>query len=563
MTRPSWLVATLSLLAVLPVVSCRQVVGIEERSSRSSRSGVALSIADEGCRACVGASCGKSAEACLADDGCKPLADCVLSLARDDVAGRSRCEASNRTASVGAAYTELDACVRAGCLPTCYGAGGLFAGLPEQCSACLESPSPGGCKDEIAACIADAACEHGCSQAYAEPGQMTPVTTERCSAVYLDQDAEVSNLDSCRLTCANDCPFKHAWDCVGAFAWPTTTSTTITIQGEYRSLSLVKGLGPPVAGVKVEACAAFMDGCVPTSTTQTDDAGRYALPVEANEALAGWRGFLRISGASGKDPLFPLYAFPGRPYTADHRTDPQLVLTNPDIQLVAGVMGTKVIPGRAQLSVIFLDCSGHITPDVELSISPSAIVDEPGSETTFRKQVTSSVSAYYAFNARPGCVEITGTKGGDVTHRQRVMLFADAITSAIPSPRDSINDPVFSCTPPLSPAGGGGGAVTRRGQRADDPMSAGRGAAVDTPAARARRPTGRRRAGRPSSPSSRTASWSPRGRTRSGPEQRAPRRGDKRQRCVGWRQDRWFGSSGPPPCRRASHPSARCRPRRC
>lgn len=433
-------------------VDCRQVAGIDNRTAD-----LPYTFHSDACAACAGA-CSASSKACGADSACAALAQCILSLPIDDVAGRAACEAAHPITAHSDDYLTLDRCLRSTCAATCYGSRGLFAGFGDTCDACLASSDV--CGDPIAACIADGTCERAYSTCMGDVSRMNPAGVQRCFYGF-DGKQPSDAVEACTFTCLAECAFGTSWQCVGKYEWdrPALGVDGATFQFPISEATFAKGA--PAVGVVVDACGVAVDHCEPLVTNTVDATGVPSARIPFNNFAGGFGGYFRLSGSSRGTPIYPELAFLGYPIVHDERTfdfgaGPTVVLA-PIMTAIAQMFSVDIDPSLGIVAMSFLDCSFRWAPGVSVAISPQAVVNNATNATMSTKiayfgatDTTARRGVAYAFNVRPGCVELTAhvpaVKSG-TSHRQRVLVHAGTATLAVLSPRTASDESAFQCTP--------------------------------------------------------------------------------------------------------------------
>jgi len=200
--------ALLALSVALGSVSCRQILGIEERHEESD-SGTGRVITPVTCKDCRESSCGAEVAACEGDSKCYPVAECVNRCDADDAQCVAWCLGSIARPEE---YASLLACSSDACRGKCVeGSCGELRYGSNDCDACVREK----CCSENAACSANDACTNldFCDKRCLPAGSVK--CTDECKGRYPDGGDDWAARNSCAGSeCADACSKGRAWSCL-------------------------------------------------------------------------------------------------------------------------------------------------------------------------------------------------------------------------------------------------------------------------------------------------------------------------------------------------------------
>ncbi len=361
-------------LTTLPLaVSCRQVLGIEERKLKveTPDAGGHRSIAStcgsftqpsDACAKCMDTACCDEANACAGDTTCKAAYRCIQGCKAGDADCATWCLGSySRPASLA----PLTACASSQCAAACSPhACGVLVNGSSTCDACVQM----NCCDENLACASDEACVDidFCSHRCLPAGSLR--CSSDCATTFSAGADDSATRSSCiSANCTDACSSDNAWSCLDqrppVLKPPTLDPITF-------NMTVVEFLSEmPYDQVTVKACSPTDLDCTAPLDTAVTDHGAFALtvPTGAN----GFDGYIDLSGGT----LYPtLYYFLPPVIVGGDRG--RLRLPSADtIKLLSGAIKVDLDATRGHLALVPWDCTLSPAPGVSLLIDAAADKD--------------------------------------------------------------------------------------------------------------------------------------------------------------------------------------------
>jgi hypothetical protein len=424
-----------ALPALALAIGCRDVLGIETRSE-----GPPLLVLSDRCLECVESACASLERACAADPDCAAMATCVASHT-DDPAGRAACEEAAPGAASAPAYLALDACMRSPCQDDCTGIKGLLAGRSESCDSCLVTA----CETEIRACVAQRSCERSTTAAFT--GAMTPPKAILFDSAPGIEGTPMRALDDCigGDTCVPECGIDGSdFTCARTFEWPGAEVASASLEVLVRSFPA----DLPIPGIVVQACEPLSDPCTPIESASTDRDGLATLTIPIPLQPYPFRGYARVFDPSAEPSFLDTNYFFGRPFYGAASVSTK-VFGEATLVLAANLVDTTPKAGRAQITMLFLDCNNRLADGVELAHDASLLADADSKIGYYPKGDVPPTKdgLVNILNAAPGCHEVRGLVGPDEIYGTTFFAAPDVITIVPVYPRSSDDDPGYVCTP--------------------------------------------------------------------------------------------------------------------
>ncbi|HEX4339682.1 MAG TPA: hypothetical protein VH062_27430 [Polyangiaceae bacterium] len=360
------------------VVSCRQILGIQERklevetpdaekpATRATECGGFEEPSSE-CAKCLDEDCCDEAKGCAGDPACKAAYRCVLGCKPGDADCATWCLGSySRPDSLA----PLTACATSRCASACapHACGALVNGS-STCDACVQA----NCCDENRACAGDEACVDidFCSHRCLPTGSIR--CSSDCAMTYMTGSDDSATRSACISTkCGTECSSDNAWTCLDK---PQPSLKPPSLDPITFDMSVVEFLAEtPYVGLTVKACSlSDLDCTSPLATTTTDDNGHLELTVPSG--ATGFNGFIDLSGST----LYPtLYYFLPPLIVGGDRG--RLRLPSADtIKLLASSIKVDLDPTRGSLALVPWDCTLSPAPGVSFVIDSAG----PGSLTYY------------------------------------------------------------------------------------------------------------------------------------------------------------------------------------
>jgi hypothetical protein len=413
-------------------IGCVDVIGIEAmvQAHRPLELG-------QPCAACVEASCRDAERSCAADPLCAELAACTARY-KNDPAARAQCRLAHPEAAALSSWRDVDGCLRVDCQDDCTGVAGLFRAYGPACDECVLAA----CPEQLAACVADGACERMVLEAFDDE----PMTPPKIVSLWTEvaDAAATCTAGPCGVECGRT---DENYACVDGYDWPQpepgVDETELLVETR-----LTDGITTPVfGGVHIESCSPLSLPCDVLSRGVSDEDGRLTLLVPV-AISTGFRGYFQAYTAPPAEEVMRERIFSGHPLYGPSRGQ-VLVLTPGTFDTTMALAGTRRVDGRAQVVAVFLDCAGNTSPGVTLE-HPAEILVDASSRVYYPIQgsaPTEDNGWALLLNVAPGCIEVTGRRGGGETHRGRFSATPDVLTVAFLWPRSRAADVGHVCTP--------------------------------------------------------------------------------------------------------------------
>lgn len=365
--------AALALPLGVCAVSCRQILGIEERH-QATDSGAGRTSSPAACAACRGAACDAELALCDGDAECKSVAGCVERCDANDAECTAWCLGSIARPE---AFAGMVACSSEACTGKCVeGTCGELRYGSDECDACVRE----NCCAENAACSANDACANldFCDKRCLPAGSVK--CTDDCKAAYPEGGDDWAARDSCAAgACAEACARGRAWACLEdrrPYEQPAQSGDITFHMTVAEFLS-----NAPYAGVTVKACERRDFDCKrPFDTTTTDASGRFELTVPSGGG--GFDGYLDLSG----DTLYPALFYFTPPLVAGGPRGHLQLPSAENLERLVGLLGEAADPERGHLALVPWDCTLAPAPGVSLSLVPD---DSEATRYYFAQQVPS------------------------------------------------------------------------------------------------------------------------------------------------------------------------------
>lgn len=454
-----------SAFVLLLVLSCRQIVGIEDQppgagagAGGTADAGVEASAKCGGfpwspstCAACVERACCAQAKACRGDALCATEFDCIASCPGSDDACRSACVSPHEDNDTMAA---LASCQAASCAKECgLRCGGYEsyfgpplpspadAGAQDACFACLESSSYCAALGAIASCpscLAQEFCAQRCVGFY------DGICINDCAVAYplTGAGADSGLLTVLNGACASVCPPGTHWDCVGHVTWPQETAPQVTFRLQVTSLNGAT----PIGNAQIRLCPLTDFNCDAPLSTQmilTDPNGVTSITLPAP-----FQGYFEIQAQGFVPELFlftPTIAETMLPGTL------QNIAMFPSGLFASYVMQVVPTPDTTTKGVLYVapvDCAGEGAPNVSFEADPTKLGSSAApyyivnGMTPDGKAVATSNAGQGGLigggwvQVDPGLLPVTAAVGGTHVAKQGAPIRAGALTvvQLVPTP---------------------------------------------------------------------------------------------------------------------------------
>lgn len=452
-------------LCAVTLLSCAQIVGLEDRSSEGVTSaGTAGSASGSGggggaagsagtggnnagtggsagtggaptaCESCTQTACSTDLANCANDPTCSSLLACLDACNLDD-ACEAGCTSTIRARTV--AFGALLACRATSCTSQCELPCGGYPSISSDCAACFASVPT--CCDAARACALDPTCTafEGCHALC----NADPVCFTRCNEQYVGVKSSLFlPVDSCLVgTCADACHAGESLACLGHVDAPVASQTTAVV---HYSAQRSFDASPPVESLQGRACYAYDPDCLVGSVADfvIDTTGIVEITLPMNVIGQGFDGYLETEPTN----TYPRHVFRIARIYDDLNNDNRLFLsTNLDRTLIGNAMGVTVDDARGSLVVISEDCDEHLAPFIDVSVdiadasTTQAWISKSNTFLTDKTQGKLSGRTVFA-NIPPGNATVTAvsSKTGAVMGVTTMPIRAGGITVffAIPSP---------------------------------------------------------------------------------------------------------------------------------
>ncbi|HEX3596244.1 MAG TPA: hypothetical protein VHU80_14135, partial [Polyangiaceae bacterium] len=353
---------------VQTTVSCRQVLGIEERklavespdSGKSSTESTAcggFAQPSSTCAKCMDRKCCDEAEACEADPACKAAYRCIQACKPGDADCQTWCLGSYSRPNT---LAPLTACATAECEPACspHTCGVLVTGS-STCDACVQQS----CCDENRTCASEESCVDidFCSRRCLPTGSIR--CSSDCSTQYASGSDDSAARSACISTnCADACSSDNAWTCLQKPEPALKPPSLEPITFEMQVVEFVSEM--PYVGLSVKACSPSDPDCgSPLGATTTGDDGRFTLTVPSG--ASGFNGYIDLSGST----LYPtLYYFLPPLIVGGDRGRLRLPSSDTIAVLASAIGVDKLDDQRGALALVPWDCTLSPAPGVSFLI---------------------------------------------------------------------------------------------------------------------------------------------------------------------------------------------------
>jgi hypothetical protein len=430
--------------AVLAVVACRQLVGIEDQppgpATADGGSGEAASEAavacggfpwrTEACSTCVESACCPEATTCGGTPSCISAFDCLARCAGNDDSCRSAClPPAPDDATLALAVCQSKSCAPA-CGLTCGGFFGFTRGTPGPCTSCLAAktcPAATECaqsKDCLEVQFCGAACL-----------PLDRVCVLNCEfGAPLDPSFDAGlGLAAGRNDCATACGLGTTWSCLGHAVWPVPAATTISFQVQVVDGSTFD----PLAAAQVSACPALDQNCsTPLSTGTTDSNGLVTL----TSSTVPFSGYVQIVAPGYWTDLFYIY-----PYLTES-TVPGLALNDTiystgQMAQIAAQAHVTLDPSLGIIAADPNDCTASPAAGVSFSglglgdaAAPYYFVGSTPTPLATATSLPDSAGGFY--NVAPGLVTLSASENGTTIDTVAVYVRGSALTQLqlVPTP---------------------------------------------------------------------------------------------------------------------------------
>jgi hypothetical protein len=338
------------VIAIVGAVSCRQLVGIEDREIASC----GAPHVEGACGTCAEEQCCAELSACAGDAACEPALRCIAGCKDGDDACRNACT-SGQGRTLSKTLASVLSCETSWCAAECHLECGGTLVAPAACAACLGTS---GCCEVARTCGASAACvsRRYCREQCTDPS---------CLALCDVRDTDGASADSALRTCQSGrCPAAcTSWTCRGG---PRVTANKIDL-----TLVAVDSVGTntPVPNLEVRRCRASEAECLQVGdSVQTRPSG-VALFGGVAIAERGFDDYFEMVDPTGKFLPERVVVHPA-PRTSTVIVAPVLSRLARD-QLMVGLGLSPATPERGALLVHTADCQGSEAGGVRVTTLPS------------------------------------------------------------------------------------------------------------------------------------------------------------------------------------------------
>lgn len=431
-------------LAVLVALGsgCDSVLGIEDlpRAAAMSDASTDVRPVNDACVSCATNKCGAARVACVGNDDCASLLECVDTCGAGEVLCRADCERAHGDAARSQLFRDVDLCRRKECVADCYGLGGFGAAFDPSCT-CMNTA----CADEMRACVRSGvetgddpgACDRRLACMARKP---TPEGYVECVTAH-GGGAEADALLDCMLT--SRCPIDDsgqqcsigggAFSCLQNFTYEPNTKPTVEFSFGLENLDHT-----PVVGALVVACspAKCGPGCDDQGHGTTGPDGRATFDLKLLEGA--FDGCLYIA---------PFGSYMGMNVSTGRRINGKESITS-SYALFEDLLG--IYADDAKVPLHRDDSHGHVLVAIHdclwrrvAGASLNMLGSDPdtrlayfeGLKTLPDATATSQTGAAAYINVPVGKHEIVVTRGGEVYARQTITVRARELTDVNIYPR--------------------------------------------------------------------------------------------------------------------------------
>lgn len=346
---------TTALAAFVVLVSCRQVIGVEDREPPLRCDAPRTPLAS--CGACLAGTCCVELDACRADPACARYLDCAAPCTDDTC--RTTCAASLGENTHAATLLACEA-ARCGdaCGLVCGGAGSPIVGCQPCASACcadgtaFRADADGELLLQCRAKCADA--DIGCR--------------ERC----VNAHAEGASLEAAAGECVRAaCGVLSDWSCLGRTARGLPGNGPVSIGIQIIDVDT----SAPLEGFTVKGCPKDDIACTaPFVSTVTNANGATRITVPANGGGGtSYRGFIELSRDDYVTNL--LWFDPPVTTTTTLRVN---ATSKALLASISATSGVTVDPTRGFLALSAYDCSRFRAPGISFRVSSADAATRTG-----------------------------------------------------------------------------------------------------------------------------------------------------------------------------------------
>jgi hypothetical protein len=342
-----------SLVALMLVLGCAPVLGIEDLGARKEPLACGVPISSASCGSCLTNACCAEATRCSADRACSELAECTAKCSVSDTACASACR--GRFGGGYSALVPLWQCRADRCTKECELSCGGYVSPNADCSKCATTS----CCDLASTCMKDGACaallacQHACADRDFD-------CTLKCELMHPAGVETQRALGRCvQKFCASSC-VPAQWSCLKEpISPPAATGGALTLTYSFVEYATVA----PAVGLRVRACGSTDFDCVaPMAEVVTDSSGRAILKLPNSK----FDGYIEASDADHGPHLVFLPTLT-KSFTAP--TEP--VINRASLAKIAMGLGVSLDDTRATLVARVFDCTDDGPAGVKLSVDPS------------------------------------------------------------------------------------------------------------------------------------------------------------------------------------------------
>jgi hypothetical protein len=403
---------------------------VERHTTCADGEGIAELFGVLECDLCASRSCCAEATACVADGGCAELVRCFRDCTDESCFRTCRATFPHDAAKLNALLDCVGQCEAPHCV------------LPERAVTCPDQApvadvfGTASCDLCIRRTLCDAAAScMGVPECRARMECMTGCVGPNLHPACFDQcrdDDQVDVGDAQFFTtvardCRSECAIGSDFDCVDAYAWPTTTQLEVAVG--YKAINRNTNMG--FADLEVTACANNTGPCVAVGmppTVTTSSTGDVTVTVPSNNGFeetvfSGFRGYLSWEDPTGnRENWLPTILFHTRPEYRDRVADEIApfgtgTLLDASFQLVANTPPAVTLDTtRAYVLGGVVDCHGSFeffAQDVALEIEGSdastrvVYLNKTQSAPDFSATATTEAGQFIVINAPTGSRLVT------------------------------------------------------------------------------------------------------------------------------------------------------------
>jgi hypothetical protein len=428
-------------IALLLLVGCRDVLGIEELSRAVPDVGVdagvdarscSLNAATGVCHACLERSCCQEIEACNGDETCRPTLSCVLQCPPGDEVCAAKCV--NR---FGEKLANVVSCRARSCAAQCgISCGGTFGvtrpkhvANNAKCAECYRTKF---C-DENIACANDPLCVRymGCPWSCA---LLDRACNTQCRFPLGPQPLADGFQNKLRDACRTDCGDGRDWSCVDQSKYPGGTSVG-EVEFNFVLYDALRA-GEKLKDVTFRPCVDSECMAEAGKSCKTDESGYCSMKLRLTAPGNVFRGVVEATGGGLYPTLYFMHPaiageWPGTPAYAPAGV---YGATQAAVDLGGPLVDVTLMEGRGHLIVTIFDCLWATAPDLTIEVARA------DGETKYRyiadglpskvAKTTDTSGIAYAFNipASKEQTRVTAKLGDKVVAETAVFIRANTLS---------------------------------------------------------------------------------------------------------------------------------------